>query len=119
MTVPAVSTAQDVSGILRDYATDSWTEKDGLPSGRVAAIAQTADEYLWLGTNVGLVRFDGVKFVPWKELSDLALPARRVWALCAARDGSLWVGFTTPGGISRIKDGVVINYNDSNGLTGG
>jgi len=117
--VPAVSTAQDAGGILQDYAMNSWTEKDGLPSSRITAIAQTADEYLWLGTSAGLVRFDGLKFLPWKELSDSPLPARRVWALCAARDGSLWVGFATPGGISRIKDGIVTNYDEPTGLTGG
>src|SRR5439155_14072853 len=88
MSVPAVSIAQDAGGILQDYAMNSWTEKDGLPSSRIAAIAQTADEYLWLGTGAGLVRFDGVKFLAWKELSDAPLPARRVWALCASRDGS-------------------------------
>ena len=119
LAVPALSTAQDAVGILQDYAMNSWTEKDGLPSSRITAIAQTADEYLWLGTNVGLVRFDGVKFLQWKELSDAPLPARRVWALCAAHDGSLWVGFTTPGGISRIKDGVVTNFDERSGLTGG
>src|SRR5262245_52637426 len=104
LSVPSMSRAQDAGGILQDYAMNSWTEKDGLPSSRITAIAQTADEYIWLGTNAGLVRFDGVKFLPWKELSDAPLPARRVWALRVSRDGSLWVGFTTPGGISRIKD---------------
>jgi signal transduction histidine kinase/ligand-binding sensor domain-containing protein len=117
--VPSAATAQDAGGILQDYAMNSWTDKDGLPSSRITAIAQTADEYLWLGTNAGLVRFDGVKFVLWKELSDSPLPARRVWALCASRDGSLWVGFTTPGGISRIKNGVVTNFDETSGLTGG
>jgi ligand-binding sensor domain-containing protein len=116
--VSAVSTAQDAGGILRDYTANSWTEKDGLP-GRVFAIAQTPDEYLWLGTDAGLFRFDGVKFVPWKELSDLPLAARRVLTLCVAREGSLWVGFTSPGGVSRIKNGVVTNYDESSGLTGG
>jgi ligand-binding sensor domain-containing protein len=119
MTVSAISTAQDGKGILQDYATNSWTEKDGLPSGSVTAIAQTSDEYLWLGTSVGLVRFDGAKFLLWKELSDGALPARRVRALCAAGNGSLWIGYATPGGISRIKDGLVTNFNETNGLIGG
>ena len=56
LTVPQVSRAQEVGGILKDYAMNSWTEKDGLPSSRVTSIAQTSDEYLWLGTNAGLVR---------------------------------------------------------------
>ena len=73
---PSVAATQKVGGILADYSTTSWTEKDGLPSSRVFAIAQTADEYLWLGTDVGLVRFDGAQFLLWKEVSDAHLPDR-------------------------------------------
>lgn len=115
ITLPAVSSAQDAGGILREYATNSWTDKDGLPSGQVWAIAQTPDEYIWLGTSAGLVRFDGVKFLLWKELSDAPLPARRVRTLCAASDGTLWIGYAPPGGISRIKDGRVTNFDESSG----
>jgi ligand-binding sensor domain-containing protein/signal transduction histidine kinase len=111
--------AQETTGILADYATTTWTEKDGLPSSRIAAIAQTPDEYLWLGTDAGLVRFDGARFLLWKEFSNLDLPTRRVWALVTSRDGSLWVGFSTPGGVSRVHNGVVTNYGEADGLTGG
>lgn len=116
---PTIAAAQGDGGILQDYATNAWTERDGLPSGRIAAIAQTGDDYLWLGTNVGLVRFDGITFLQWRELSSLELPARSVWALCAATDDSLWVGFSSPGGVSRIKDGLVTNFDEADGLPDG
>jgi hypothetical protein len=74
---------------LADYAVTTWTEKEGLPAGRVRAIAQGFDGYLWLGLETGLVRFDGVRFVPW---AGAPLPSGTVWSLLAARDHSLFVG---------------------------
>jgi ligand-binding sensor domain-containing protein len=42
----------------------SWTVRDGAP-GNVTTIAQAADGFLWLGTDNGLVRFDGESFEPY------------------------------------------------------
>ena len=39
-----------------------WQTKDGLPQNSVDSMVQTADGYLWLGTQEGLARFDGVRF---------------------------------------------------------
>ena len=39
----------------------AWSAKDGIP-GPVRAMAQTQDGYLWLGTEAGLYRFDGLRF---------------------------------------------------------
>src|SRR6185437_10587000 len=40
----------------------NWQSDKGLPNNSVFAIAQTSDGYLWLGTSVGLVAFDGNRF---------------------------------------------------------
>ena len=40
------------------------TIQDGIFNGTPVAIAQTQDGYIWIGTQAGLVRFDGVRFVP-------------------------------------------------------
>jgi ligand-binding sensor domain-containing protein len=53
------------------YAVATWGHKDGLPSTLIYSIAQTKDGFLCLGTDNGLVRFDGVQFTPWR----FALPA--------------------------------------------
>ena len=45
-----------------DYTIRQWTVLDGLPSNTINALTQTSDGYLWLGTNEGLVRFDGYQF---------------------------------------------------------
>src|SRR5438128_14266 len=89
------------------YALTVWRGKEGLPSGNVLSIAQDRLGYLWLGTNSGLVRFDGFQFVPWGAGTDTALPGAFIPALVGARDGSLWVGFEDVSGVSRILGGEV------------
>ena len=44
------------------YFARTWLAEDGLPDNRVVGLAQTADGYLWVATQGGVVRFDGVRF---------------------------------------------------------
>ncbi len=85
------------------YAHSSWKYADGLFSSRVGVIAQTADGYLWLGTEFGLARFDGVRSVPWQPPPGQSLPGNHIRSLLAARDGTLWIG--TLEGLTRWRDG--------------
>ena len=66
-------------------------------------MAQTADGYLWIGTNSGLFRFDGVQFVPFVPPSGQKLPTQLVTILAAGRDGGLWIG--TSNGLSHWGNG--------------
>src|SRR5712692_4239128 len=95
------ASAEAVGESLPNAVVASWTEKDGLPSASVWSIAQTPDGYLWLSTGAGLVRFDGVRFVPWNE-SNHSLPPDGGGVLCVARDGSLWLGTKSSAGVTRI-----------------
>ena len=104
--------AVDLDNVLTGYAASSWTHADGVRLRSVYAIAQDLDGYLWIGTDAGLIRFDGVRFVPWDRLSDTPLPRSPVSALYRARDGSVWVGFDDGGGIHRIRDGQVQRSDD-------
>ena len=81
----------------------------------------TQDEvgYLWLGTDAGILRFDGVRFVPWDELASVPNPRASVRALCATRDGALWFGIGEPGGIGVLRNGVIRMYGESDGLPAG
>jgi len=93
---------------ISQYAHTSWTLRDGLFQGYIEAMAQTPDGYLWLGTEFGLLRFDGVRFVPWNFPAGEHLPDRFITGLLAARDGSLWIG--THDGLARWKDGKLTSY---------
>jgi len=90
-TALALDPALDVS----QYAHTAWRSRDGFPKGAVTAIAQTSDGYLWLGTEFGLVRFDGVRFIEWQPPSGDRLPVAPVSRLLVARDGALWIGTRT------------------------
>src|SRR5712664_194179 len=84
----ALNPALDVS----QYAHTAWKIRDGFAKGTITSIAQTPDGYLWLGTEFGLLRFDGVRSVPWQPPSDQLLPSNDISSLLAARDGTLWIG---------------------------
>jgi len=108
--------ALDPSRHISQYGHTVWRVQDGAidPAGE---ITQTADGYLWLGTSNGLLRFDGVKFVPFAP-PGLNLPTHGFTFLLGARDGSLWIGMTR--GLSRLKDGRLQAYtkpDDHSGIS--
>ena len=43
-----------------------WQVDDGLPGDNVTGVAQTKDGYLWIATQTGLARFDGIHFLNYK-----------------------------------------------------
>ena len=93
---------------INQYAHKTWTVDEGLFKGSVYAIAQTPDGYLWLGTEFGLARFDGVRIVEWQPPNGEHLPGGRVRSLLAARDGGLWIG--TDEGLASWKRGALSHY---------
>ena len=78
------------------------------------SFAQTADGYLWLGTASGLMRFDGVRNVPWQPPAGSSLPDNRIRALLSARDGTLWIG--TQAGLASWKQGKLTPYPRFEGI---
>src|SRR4029453_9901432 len=75
---------------------------------RITVMAQTPDGYLWLGTELGLLRFDGVRIVPWQPPPGQSLPPIWVRSLYVGRDGTLWIG--TLGGLASWKEGTLRRY---------
>src|SRR5690349_13274882 len=82
----------DPSKPVNQYLQDVWTSEDGLPQSSVLAIEQTPDGYLWLGTEEGLLRFDGSRFVKFNKQNVPALQSSEVRALLVDRRGVLWIG---------------------------
>src|SRR5271157_4747793 len=88
---------------INQYAHTAWTIREGRLKGAVFSIAQTADGYLWLGTEFGVVRFDGVRFADWQPPKDQRLPSTFISKLLAARDGTVWIG--TDNGLASWNNG--------------
>jgi len=105
----ALNPALDVA----QYAHATWTVRDGFTKGAVKSITQTPDGYLWLGTDYGLLRFDGVRTVEWHPPAGQPLPSTDIWSVLAARDGALWIG--TAKGLVRWQAGQLTQYDELTG----
>lgn len=102
--VAASALALDPTRALTQARLSVWTTESGLPQSSVYAIVQTRDGYLWIGTEEGLARFDGVRFVVFDRQNTPALRISFISSLFEAPDGTLWIG-TYGGGLARMRAG--------------
>jgi signal transduction histidine kinase/ligand-binding sensor domain-containing protein len=105
------ASAIDPNRRISQYGHAAWRMQDGVFNSTPNAMAQTPDGYLWIGTQAGLMRFDGARFVPGAAATGLPLPDTKITSLRCARDGSLWIG--TPYGLSRLQDGKLTSYSSA------
>lgn len=93
LSLASIATAR--AAVLFERVGDSLS----IPDGVITAVAQDGRGFLWIGTPEALIRYDGHRFR--RYVNDPAdpgsPPANRIFALMAARDGRLWVGFQTDG----------------------
>src|SRR5579862_6646402 len=106
----ALNPALDIS----QYSHKAWKISDGFARGPISAIAQTPDGYLWLGTDFGLARFDGIRNVEWTPPAEQQLPSNTIRRLLVTRDGTLWIG--TFRGLASWKGGRLTAYAELAGL---
>ncbi|BCS31701.1 histidine kinase [Luteitalea sp. TBR-22] len=95
--------ALDAERTLGQYLRTRWSSESGFPGGPVHAIAQTADGYLWIGAEKGLVRFDGLTFQLVDPRAGTGAGAA-VLGVTAPADGSLWARLRGVG-LVRSHDG--------------
>ncbi len=74
------------------------------------------DGYLWIGTQEGLVRFNGMEFKVFNKGNTDAIRHNDIRALYQSKDGVLWIG-TFGGGLIRFKDRQFTTYTVQNGLS--
>src|ERR1700722_10393153 len=98
---------------ISQYAHTAWRVRDGAFAGAPSAITQTTDGYVWIGTLAGLLRFDGVRFVPFAPPAGKHLPNPAVFSLLGATDGSLWIG--TASGLAQWKNGELFTFPETAG----
>ena len=84
--------ALDASKSIYQYNCLTWSRQNGLPANSIRAISQTSDGYLWLGTQKGLVRFDGMNFLLVPVPNHPMWRSQTVGALTPRARGGLWFG---------------------------
>jgi signal transduction histidine kinase/ligand-binding sensor domain-containing protein len=87
---------------MSQYVRTRWGPEQGFPRGSVYAIAQTSDGYLWIGSEAGLIRFDGLHFTAMRDDSG-TFAFGSVLGLAADIDGSLWL---------RLRDMSLLRYRN-------
>jgi signal transduction histidine kinase/ligand-binding sensor domain-containing protein len=88
--------ALDPSKAMAQYIHDRWGAERGFLGGAIYAIRQSADGYLWIATERGLVRFDGFEFTLIQRPIAGAPPLGPVRGLVTDAEGNLWVRLDGP-----------------------
>ncbi|MCP4217585.1 MAG: helix-turn-helix domain-containing protein [bacterium] len=97
------------------YRHNVWTAEDGLPMNNVLSIQRTPDGYLWLATETGLARFDGLEFDVFNSENTPALSDDLIQKLLVDRNGALWMA-GRGGGVFRCFKGKYQHYTTDSGL---
>jgi signal transduction histidine kinase/ligand-binding sensor domain-containing protein len=76
--------------------------QNGFPAQAVYAIASDADGIMWIGSNLGLYRYDGLHFKNWNDVlpNQRFAESNRISSMLNARDGSVWVAYEN--GLSQL-----------------
>jgi ligand-binding sensor domain-containing protein/signal transduction histidine kinase len=104
-----VGEAQD----LRYLSQQAWSTEEGLPQSSVHGITQTRDGYLWIATEGGLARFDGLSFRIFDHADERAFTSDDICCLAGDADG-LWIG--TADGVVRMQGEKFRRYGKEDGL---
>lgn len=94
----------------------SWRREHGLPHKSIRALAQTRDGYLWTGSEDGLARFDGVRFVMFERQE--GWQPGPVSVLYGDSHGALWIG-TSERGLTRLQAGRFTTFTTFEGVPSG
>ncbi|HEU4511353.1 MAG TPA: two-component regulator propeller domain-containing protein [Pyrinomonadaceae bacterium] len=109
-----IAFALDSRRELSQFNHEVWLTENGLPQNTVHAIAQTADGYIWIGTEEGLARFDGVKFTIFDKQNTPEFKSNYIRSLLADRQGALWIG--TAQGLVRMLNSRFTLFTRDDGL---
>ena len=96
------------------YERQTWQVENGLPQDTINAILQTRDGFLWLATEGGVVRFDGIKFRTYDSENTPQLRSNDIRALSEDGTGSLWFG--SADGLTRLQGSRWTTFTTADGL---
>ncbi len=107
--------AFDQDKLSAQYCFDTWQTENGLPHNTILAMHQSEDGYLWLATEEGLVRFDGLRFTVFDKQNTEQIASNRIQVLSEDRSGNLWIG--TSEGIIELSRNRFTAYTTKEGLS--
>jgi len=108
--------ALDPHKLITQYNLRVYKAKDGLPMNSVKKLFQDSKGYIWIGTQEGLARFDGVQFKLYDKAAYPGLKSNFIWDIAEDFSGNLWLA-TQGGGVSRFDGSTFTTYDTTHGLT--
>jgi ligand-binding sensor domain-containing protein/signal transduction histidine kinase len=106
--------ALDPNRSLRELGHQIWMTESGLPQNTVQSITQTRDGYIWIATQEGLARFDGVNFAIFNKENTPQLKSNDIRFLREDSQGGLWI--STSYGLIRRQNDQFTTFTVSEGL---
>ncbi|MGH9694251.1 MAG: ligand-binding sensor domain-containing protein, partial [Bryobacteraceae bacterium] len=113
--VSSASAALAPAKDIKQFHEDIWTTDQGLPQNTVLSILESHEGYLWIGTELCLVRFDGLQFTVFDKNNTPELKNNVVTALLEDRAQNLWIG-TATGGLLKYRDRKFTAFSAKDGL---
>ncbi len=107
--------ALDPTKSIKQYGHDVWDANKGFSYFAVHSIIQSSNGYLWMSTDDGLVRFDGVQFKLFDNTNTKELRHNQISTIVEDKESNLWFG-TRGGGLMKLRDGKFFNYGKKDGL---
>ncbi|HNT66965.1 MAG TPA: two-component regulator propeller domain-containing protein [bacterium] len=107
--------ALDPHKLISQYDMRIYTTRDGLPMNTVKKVFQDSRGTIWIGTQEGLVRFDGVQFTLYDKNRYTGLRSHFIRDIAEDQQGNLWLA-TQGGGISRFDGTSFATWDAANGL---
>ena len=95
--------ALDPNVEISQYTQDFWAVENGFTGGAIYAITQTGDGYLWIGTEKGLVRFNGLEFEFIQVGNSNIYSKEPVVGLLSDDRGNLWI---------QLRNQYIVRYHD-------
>src|SRR5215471_3381070 len=111
----SVARALDPRKPLSQYTHTVWQTDSGLPQNTIHRVIQTRDGYIWLATDGGLVRFDGIEFTLFDKQNTPAFRTNQIRNLYQDSQSDLWI--LTPEGLIREKDKRFTRFTTADGLS--
>ncbi len=106
--------ALDPNRTLSEFAIQVWLTESGLPQNTIQTITQTRDGYIWIGTQEGLARFNGVSFLLFDRENTPQFKSNDIRTLRGGHDGALWIG--TSFGLVKYHSGKFESFTRTEGL---
>src|SRR5882762_566356 len=108
--------ALDPARDLFQFSQQIWLAENGLPQNTIHRITQGKDGYIWIATEEGLARFDGIKFTVLDKQTTPQLPSNNIRVVLEDRRGDLWIG--TADGLVKMREGKFTTFTTEQGLPG-